>query len=180
MNNQQNYEPWTDTADNELRRLVGSGQSINELASHFGRSEGTISSRINAAKLQPRKQSPKTLIVKPLNNITMINKKKDLYDHPDHGRVRMHYATRLEISEDGQFISKTYSDSHTGNTKSFSPDILEDTSGRSYINWSDKKVYVDEMVCSCFHGKRKDGQMAIPVHIYGDLTNNHANNLRWQ
>lgn len=174
------YEPWTQEADNELRRLVGSGQSINELASHFGRSESAISSRIrylglNAAKSQSQQSSKK-----PQNTIKMNITIFDLYVHPIHGRVRKHFATGLEISEDGQFIEKRYSDPHTGDAKSFSPKVIKDTNGKEYIKWSDKKVYIDEMVCSCFHGKRKDGPMEAPVHIDGNLSNNHASNLRWQ
>lgn len=179
----KDYKPWSEDADEELRSLVGSGLSINELANHFGRSEGAISSRIKrlglkATSSKSKQSSPHIGANKQLATNKMETKKRDLYDHPDHGRVRKHFATGLEVSEDGQFIEKRFSDPHTGDTKSFSPKVIEDANGRSYINWSDRKVYIDEIVCTCFHGLPKPKQKV--VHIDGNLTNNHADNLRWQ
>ena len=168
------YKHWTGDNDDELRRLVHQGKSIKDLANHFHRTEGAISSRIKRLGLS--KSPTKTLSKSTINNNNM-KKDKDLYNHPIHGRIRKHYATGLEISEDGEFIQKSYSDSHTGDTKSFSPDILTESNGREYVSWSDEKVYIDEMVCTCFHGSRNSGQKV--EHIDGDITNSSASNLRW-
>ena len=85
--------------------------------------------------------------------------------------------TGLEISEDGVFVQKSYSDSHTGDMKYFTPEIHRETDGREYVNWSDSKVYIDEMVCTCFHGSSKEGQSV--VHIDGRVMNSKASNLKW-
>ena len=49
------YEPWTDDADEELRRLYDTASSIDQLAAHFGRRPGAISSRLNRLGLAPDK-----------------------------------------------------------------------------------------------------------------------------
>ena len=40
------YGPWTDEADNELKRLFKSGASRDELCEKFGRTQGGILSRL--------------------------------------------------------------------------------------------------------------------------------------
>ena len=178
------HQPWTKEDDDNLRRHVDAGKSNKELSELFQRSEGAISSRKKRLGLSPdnsevkfevsrytQKYNPQSI------NKSVSPKSKDLFDHPDHGRVRKYYKTGLEISEDGKFVQKAYSDSHTGETKYFSPELHRETDGREYVNWSDRKVYIDEMVCTCFHGSPKEGQSV--VHIDGGVTNSKASNLKW-
>lgn len=182
MENQN--KPWTKEDDDNLLRHVDAGKSNKELSELFQRSEGAISSRKKHLGLLPESSVVKFEVSKytKMYNPQSINKSvspksKDLFNHPKHGRVRKHYKTGLEISEDGVFVQKSYSDSHTGDTKYFSPEIHRETDGREYVNWSDRKVYIDEMVCTCFHGSSKEGQSV--VHIDGRVTNSKASNLKW-
>lgn len=176
-NLKESYNYWSEENDNKLRHLIQQGKSIKDLANHFQRTEGAITSRLKRLGLS----TPSAKAFSSINQKTSFSKNmktdKDIYNHPIHGRIRKHYATGLEVSEDGTYISKPYSDSHTGDTKYFSPDILTDSNGREYVSWNDKKAYIDEMVCTCFHGSRKNGQKV--EHIDGDLTNSKASNLKW-
>lgn len=182
---QNSYNPWTNENDDELRYLFNAGMSVKEMAEVFKRTEGAITSRIarlglNQGVSTAKYSAPKLKLIQNPKKSSTMNKtptSKDLYEDKVHGRVRKHFKTGLEISEDGMIVKKEYSDPHTGDTKHFYPDILREADGREYVNWNDKKVYIDEMICACFKGSPRPGQTV--VHIDGNISNSAAFNLRW-
>lgn len=177
------HNPWQKHDDIMLRQLVEAGKSIKELADYFHRSEGAIYSRISHLGLSrtlSQSNNQASAGSPPVQNRSYPKNRKTVkgeYTNPRHGRVRIHFKTGLEISEDGKFIQKTYTDNKTKTEKRFSPNTHSDTNGREYINWSNQIAYIDEMVCTCFHGSPKSGQKV--VHIDGDIGNCNASNLRW-
>ena len=54
------YEPWTAQADEELGVLYETASTIGELAAHFGRRPGAITSRLRRLGLNPERLSPAT------------------------------------------------------------------------------------------------------------------------
>ena len=72
------YQPWTAEADEELQQLYGTASSITQLAVHFGRRPGAITSRLNRLGLDADK----------LQNVAITGGSKD-YDDGLFEKLRM-------------------------------------------------------------------------------------------
>ena len=84
------YEPWTAEADEELRQLYGTASSVTQIAVHFGRRPGAITSRLNRLGLDADK----------LDNVAIAGNSND-YDDSLFEKlraVRLHFAREQKVS----------------------------------------------------------------------------------
>lgn len=98
-------------------------------------------------------------------------------------QMRNHFVSGFWYSEDGRYVFWGWQDLPTHTLTSLKTvDIHADDNGRQYVevkrqgeqSW---KQYLDEAVCTCFHGKPKPGQFAN--HKDGNHSNCEADNLVW-
>ena len=84
------YQPWTIEADEELRQMYGTASSITQIAVHFGRRPGAITSRLNRLGLDADK----------LENVAIAGDSKDYDDglFEKLRTVRLHFAREQQVS----------------------------------------------------------------------------------
>lgn len=98
-------------------------------------------------------------------------------------QMRNHFSSGFWFSEDGKHVFWAWQDQEKHQLTSLKAvEILSVASVRQYVEVKRKgeqtwKQYVDEAVCTCFHGRPQLGQ--FPRHIDGNLNNDAADNLQW-
>lgn len=89
---------------------------------------------------------------------------------------RLYYARGLYVSRDGKTIYNLQD--NTSYPHYYRPH--PDSTGRLYITNEGTKLYVDELVATCFRPKPKDDKQYKLKHIDGNNANNLAANLDWE
>lgn len=99
-------------------------------------------------------------------------------------QMRNHFASGFWYSEDGHYVFWAWQDLQNHILTSLKVvDVLVDSNDRKYVEVNRKgeptwKQYLDEAVCTCFHGRCKPNQRVN--HIDGDMRNCNADNLEWE
>lgn len=89
---------------------------------------------------------------------------------------RLYFARGIYVSNDGKTIYNLQDSSNYPHYYKPHPD----KNGRLYILNQGTRLYVDELVATCYHPKPKDGKAYELIHKDGNLQNNHYKNLEWK
>lgn len=98
-------------------------------------------------------------------------------------QMRNHFASGFWYSQDGKNVFWGWQDLQQHKLTSLKTvEILHDDRGRQYVEVKRKgeqtwKQYLDEAVCTCFHGRPEPNQRIN--HINGDISDCEADNLEW-
>lgn len=89
---------------------------------------------------------------------------------------RLFFARGIYVSKDGKTIYNLQD--NTSYPHYYKPH--PDKEGRLYITNDGDRLYVDEMVATCYCHKPKDGRKYKLIHKDGNMANNLCSNLEWQ